>query len=40
MFLHSVMVQPAGGYSRDVILNVDCAGLLVQLSQARDGVHK
>lgn len=32
MFLHSVLAQPAAGYSRDVILNVDCAGLLVQLS--------
>lgn len=34
------LAQPAAGYSMDVIPNVDCAGLLVQLSQARDRFYK
>lgn len=40
MFLRSVLAQPAAGYSTDVILNVDCAGPLVQLSEARGSFYK
>lgn len=40
VFFHSVLAQSAAGYSKGVILNVDCAGLLVQLSQARDSFYK